>query len=240
MAEELNETRIPESVTIGGVSYSVKDTPELQQFLQQVSKVEKTKIYSQIESLKKQLASLSDVQVQPTNDLNDKFISKLQETLSQTFITKEDLQKSLPGMLKEVVNPLLVATEDQKKQELQAYRESLIKANDGKCIPDLVKGNTKEELDASLKESIRLRAAYPPVGTPIKAPVNPPQQTATPTPSAQPQQTPAQPSIPQVPNRQSPDASSNSRVKTMSPEEFAKQRDSLKAQIESLYGGSNL
>ena len=239
MAEELNETRIPESVTIGGVSYSVKDTPELQQFLQQVSKVEKTKIYSQIESLKKQLASLSDVQVQPSNDLNDRFITKLQETLTQTFITKEDLQKSLPGMLKEVVNPLLAATEDQKKQELKAYRESLIKANEGTCIPDLVKGNTKEELDASLKESIRLRAAYPPVVEPPRAQVNPPQQSATPTPSVQQQAQPQQ-TIPQVPNRQVPDASSNSKVKTMSQEEFAKQRDSLKAQIESLYGGSNL
>ena len=34
---------IPESITINGITYLVKETPELQQFIQSVAKVEKSK-----------------------------------------------------------------------------------------------------------------------------------------------------------------------------------------------------
>jgi len=38
---------IPESITIGGISYVVRDTPELLKFMQAVAKVEKNKMYTQ-------------------------------------------------------------------------------------------------------------------------------------------------------------------------------------------------
>ena len=50
--EERRNVSIPESVTINGITYVVRDTPELQKFMQAVSKVEKNKLYSQFESLK--------------------------------------------------------------------------------------------------------------------------------------------------------------------------------------------
>ena len=61
-----NEERkvgIPESITINGVTYAVKDTPELQQFIQEVAKVEKSKLYTQFENLKAQIANLGRVKV---------------------------------------------------------------------------------------------------------------------------------------------------------------------------------
>ena len=58
---EKNNVNIPESVTIGGVTYAVKETPELQQFIQDIAKVEKSKLYSQFETLKAQIATLQNV-----------------------------------------------------------------------------------------------------------------------------------------------------------------------------------
>ena len=63
--EERRNVSIPESVTINGITYVVRDTPELQKFMQAVSKVEKNKLYSQFESLKNQLEDLRKVQVVP-------------------------------------------------------------------------------------------------------------------------------------------------------------------------------
>ena len=63
---EQNEEKkvgIPESITINGVTYTVKDTPELQQFIQEVAKVEKSKLYTQFENLKSQIANLGKVRV---------------------------------------------------------------------------------------------------------------------------------------------------------------------------------
>jgi len=239
---EHNNVSIPESITLGGVTYSVKDTPEIQQFIQAVSRVEKTKLYSQMDSLKQQIAQLGNVQIQP----NDTQTQALIESLKGIFATKEDMKVSLEGVVKEVVQPLLSRSEEAHKNELAMYREQLIKQNEATCIPDLVKGNTKEELDASLQESIRLRAAYPaPVGTPTTqaVPANPPaapQQTQTPAPQTPAPQQPAIPTPPPFPQRQMPEVTGAPNVKSMSMEEFAKQRENLQHQLESMYGGSSI
>lgn len=156
--KEEKKVGIPESITINGVTYAVKDTPELQQFIQEVAKVEKSKLYTQFENLKAQIANLGKVKVSGSGDFNTDAIV---EKLRGTFVTKEDLQEVLPGVLKEVVQPVLAATEQNRQDELKQYREKLISENIATCIPDLVKGESKEELDASLKESIRLRTSYP-------------------------------------------------------------------------------
>lgn len=166
---EQNEEKkvgIPESITINGVTYAIKDTPELQQFIQEVAKVEKSKLYTQFENLKAQIANLGKVRVTGNSLDADTIVEKLKGT----FVTKEDFQEMLPGVLKEVVQPVLTATEQNRKNELEQYREKLIGENIATCIPELVKGETKEELDASLKESIRIRAAYP---TPSTAAIDP-------------------------------------------------------------------
>lgn len=240
---------IPESITINGVTYTVKDTPELQQFIQEVAKVEKSKLYTQFENLKSQIANLGKVQIAGNNLEVDTIVEKLKGT----FVTKEDFQEMLPGVLKEVVQPVLTATEQNRQNELAQYRENLISKHIAECIPELVKGDTKEELDASLKESIRLRAAYP---TPSTAHIDPTKhitdpliqkqsqemgasQTQTPTPQTAP--TPALPPMPPaVPRRTSPEVSGPQNVRQMPMSEFEKQRDSLREQLEAMYGGSTL
>lgn len=247
---EEKKVGIPESITINGVTYAVKDTPELQQFIQEVAKVEKSKLYTQFENLKAQIANLGRVRVNGNLDSD-----ALVEKLTGTFITKEDLKEMLPSVLKEVVQPVLTATEQNRQDELRQYREKIIGENITTCIPDLVKGDTKEELDASLKESIRLRASYP---TPSTAHTDPslhvtdpllkkqaaemgvqPIQTPTLTPTTAPTQ-PLPPTPPAAPRRTSPEVSGPQSVKQMSMSEFESKRDALKQQLEAMYGGGSL
>ena len=241
---------IPESITIGGVTYLVKDTPELQQFIQQVSKVEKSKLYTQFENLKAQIANLGKVEVKKEDTNFD--IEAVVEKLRGTFVTKEDFKEMLPNVIKEVVQPVLTATEQNRQNELAQYRERIIQENIATCIPDLVTGDTKEALDASLKESIRIRSAYPSpstVGIDPNKPVKDPliekqmneqvaQEYKSPTPTVAPQ--PQNPLPPAAPRRPSPEVSQQSNVKQMSMSEFEKQREALHAQLESMYGGGSL
>lgn len=247
---EEKKVGIPESITINGVIYTVKDTPELQQFIQEVAKVEKSKLYTQFENLKSQIANLGRVKV--TGSSLD--VDAIVEKLKGTFITKEDFQEMLPGVIKEVVQPVLTATEQNRQNELSQYREKLISENIATCIPELVKGETKEELDASLKESIRIRAAYP---TPSTAGIDPAKhvsdpliekqaremgsQPITPTPQVDPAPTAAPaPVLPVAPRRPSPEVSGPQNVKQMPMGEFEKQREVLRQQLEAMYGGGSL
>ena len=102
---------IPESITINGITYLVKETPELQQFIQSVAKVEKSKLYTQFENLKTQINNLGKVRVEETSNDIDAIVEKLRGT----FVTKEDFKEILPGVVKEVVQPVLTATEQTRK-----------------------------------------------------------------------------------------------------------------------------
>lgn len=250
MPNPQNTPSIPESITINGVTYLVKDTPEIQQFIQSVAKVEKSKLYSQMESLKSQIQNLGNVEVIPNEQLNaDALIEKLKDT----FVTADSLKETLSNTIKEVVQPVLDATQRNEQNELKEYREKLIKENEATCIPELVKGNTKEELDASLQESIRIRSAYPsPSGQQVpqgyQGDPNLQRQAGqeqfkpqnTPTSQAQAPQNPT-PQAPAAPRYPAPDASQQgSSPRQMSMAEFAKQRDALKANLEAMYGGSSL
>lgn len=239
MAKEsttVEEARIPESLTINGVTYKVSETPELQTFIQMVAKVEKTKLYSKYEELKTQLDNLKNASIEGVGTIT----SETLESLKKIFLTKDDLQAfqaSLPDAVKGVVSPILASVEANHKNEIEAYRQKLITENSDKCIPELVKGETKEELDASLAESIRLRQAYPAnpaPQTPVRDPLVQAQArnagvTLNPTPTP----TPAMPAIPQRPAAQPGNQPS---AKGMSMEEFSKNRDVLRRQLEEMYG----
>lgn len=239
---EQKKVSLPESITLGGITYTVKDTPELLQFMQDVAKVEKTKLYSQYENLRNQIANLGNVQVTPDSGNIDAVIEKMRGV----FITKDDLQNTLKDSLTEVVKPILTATEQTRKEDLDKYREKLIHDNAATCIPDLVKGNTKEELDKTLAESIRLRASYPSPSTVdaqnrrVEDPLiknaavgNNAEQKPT-----QPQPTPPMPIVPPTPDRVTPPATGNMDVKKMSQAEFAAQREKLMQQLSAAYGNN--
>lgn len=240
---EEKKVGIPESITINGVTYSVKDTPELQQFIQEVAKVEKSKLYTQFENLKAQIASLGKVKV--IGDGSAFNMDELVEKLKGTFVTKEDLTGTLKETVKEVVQPVLEATEQTRKDDLTQYREKLIQDNIATCIPDLVKGETKEDLDASLQESIRIRAAYPTPssvlgeGHKVVDPLIQKQQdelnaarTYTPTLAGG---TEGAPTPPATPRRPSPEVMGPKNIKEMPMTQFANEREKLEAELRAMY-----
>ena len=255
MPNPQNTPSIPESITINGVTYLVKDTPELQQFIQSIAKVEKSKLYSQMENLRTQIQHLGNVEIAPEQK-TEFDVNAFVEKLKDTFVTADSLKETLSNTIKEVVQPVLDATHRNEQNELNEYREKLIRENAATCIPELVKGNTKEELDAALKESIRLRGAYPAPGTQTPQYNGDPnlqkqaeqqqfqaQPTPTPaaTPATQPQNPNPAPQAPAAPRFPAPDASKQGNSpRQMSMAEFAKQRDALKANLEAMYGGSGL
>lgn len=248
MDKPQNTVSIPESITINGVTYVVKDTPELLNFMQTVAKVEKNKLYSQFETLKEQIAKLGNVQVVGGDD-NKVDIDSIVEKLKGTFVTKQDLQETLKGTVEEVVRPVLQATQKQQEAEIDQYRQKLINDNIATCIPELVQGKTKEELDAALEHSIRLRASYPTPSTAnlggqkvhdplVQAQLNALNGGGTPTPPQPSQKAPASaPMPPATPRRPSPEASEGgSNVKQMSMSEFANQRENLLRDLQATFG----
>lgn len=247
-----NEISIPGTLTLGGVTYNVAETPELQSFLQQVSSAEKNKLYSQFNNLKNQVEQLKMVQPvapqqsAPQSNVPMDINAMLQQ---QGFVTKNELTAALSEALK----PLIDNSNASKEKDLAEYRESLIQQNLATCIPDLVKGNTREEIDKSLQESIRIRKSLPtPENTTIAKQENVEVKPITQTTTAQPQsqnvennennnvvapqtqqqvqvpaqQTPVQ-TIPTPPATKMPEGGGYVSPMEMTIEEFSKQRDRL-------------
>ena len=113
---------IPESITIGGISYVVRDTPELLKFMQAVAKVEKNKMYTQFELLRKQINQLSKTPVSTTPLDATSLIAELKES----FVTKEDLANTV----KEALQPVISYNQQTQQETLETFREKLLKEND--------------------------------------------------------------------------------------------------------------
>lgn len=230
---------IPESIVIGGVTYPVATTPELQELMKEVSKVEKDKLYSKFEELKKQVSELGSATI--TTETSGLDVNSLVSKLSETFVTKTDLSDVVSNSVKEVVQPMLNATAQTRKQQLEEFRNKLIKEHESTCIPDLVKGESEEEIRKNLEYSIQLRKQYPtPVAIPPANKPTPPQEQApTPAPEATPapQEEPKpQEQVPPVPNRPTPPADGPTSIKSMSIGEFAQQRERLLEDIKKQFG----
>lgn len=251
MAEQTNHNQnvnIPKSVTLGGVTYNIGETPELQQLVQAVSSVEKNKLYSKFDSLKSQIEELKNVQVVTESNQQPLDAKSIAEQIKAEL--KNELLPSLKAEVQEVVQPLLNSTKEAKERELKEYRESIINKNLATCIPELVKGNTREELDKSLQESIAIRSKYPSANVPqtpqgkvtdptlqkqagqaefrAESPTNPVISEKGTRPSA--------PIVP--PMQQQPEANTQpSRTKTMNMNDFAKNREALLNELRATFGG---
>lgn len=223
--------KIPESIAINGVTFVIKDTPELLDLISTAAKVEKSKLYSKINALKTEMEQLNRVELE------------IPKTL------KEDILSGVEEKVKAIVQPLLEQNRQIQTNSVEEYRNRLLADNAGNCFPELVKGNTKEELDASLNESKQLYDKYNPNagnnGKPVVDPVIQ-QQTAqlnntngqSNTPNAAPGSNGTQTTQPvktptPVPNVPVTDATTTD-IGKMSMEEFEKNRERLRREIEQM------
>ena len=226
----LKDTRLPESITIGETTFVIKDTPELMSLIGSISQIEKSKLYTKIEALKAEMNRLEKVQVQPTEPLD---ISGLKEEIM--------------AEMRDLIQPLIDKTQKIEKNSVEEYREKVIAENADTCFPEMVKGNTIEEINASLLESKNLRAKYPTaspanngsahvtdpllqqqMAAVITAPANAPQVAAPINSNQAPQK--AAPIVPSFPAGEP----SRTDISSLTPDEFAKRRDSLRQEIKSL------
>lgn len=241
--QEKTTVAIPESIELNGQTYVVKDTPELMAFRVAVAQAEKSKLHSTFETLRSQIETLRAANVVQSSAPFD--MNALLSAMEQRFVTRGDLKETIG----EVIQPVLSATEQQRINDLNQYRERLIRDNEATCIPELVKGNSKEELEKSLKESIELRSKY---NSPVMIPGSQPERVVdpliakkmaemsggapAPTPvPAVPATSPA-PTMPEVPSRAVPEVSQGPNFKAMTMEEFQQKRDQLLHSLEAEFG----
>jgi hypothetical protein len=223
---------IPDSVTLNGQVFAVKDTPELKDLLEavrkKVSSDERRKVYSQIDDLKKNLDQLQKVSVAPGEESLDNL--------------KESILKEVKDILADNLSPVLDFVKEGRQDSVTSYRNKLLEENQGNCMPELVVGNTKEELDANLAKSIELfnnyvakngkpGAAAPAPTVPAAGATtpNPVRAASAPAPVANAAPAPL-PTVPATPPAQPEELN----LKSMSQEEFAKRRQELQAKIKAL------
>lgn len=251
---------IPRTIRIGEIEFSVADTPELANLVslvrQDTASVEKTKLYTTIDKLKKDIEVLTNVElINPSGNADKKG-----EEIINTIV-----EAKMDGMLKELkglMAPLLETNQRSQAAIVESYRNKVLAENVGKCIPELVVGETTEAIDTALANSLQLFGKYKsefgvrtieeqltnvsatPQGgiapsvpvTPVTTPTATPSPQATPAPTNTPaptQQTivlPSSPANTEVPNTEIPSAS------TMSIEEFGKRREELQRGLKDLVG----
>lgn len=253
-------TQLPDTLLMGGISYSVSANPELQAFRDATVKVssinaaqqEKAKLYSQMEALKQSVLDLKQVKVDAPAIDTEKLKNEIVAAVDEKFNER----------ISAAIEPLRKNSEDAQKDALEKYKQQLLTENAGKIIPDLIEGNTREQLDAALSKSIKLFSQYATQGT-----ENQNDQAATNNGQSS-NQTNSQNTQP-ANNNQAPANTQNANtggntsnntgngtppvvnapantgvntnvelpnIKKMSTEEWAKNRDGIKAKVDALMG----
>jgi hypothetical protein len=149
---------------------------------------------------------------------------KLAEAMSINF--KESLGPVLAQLnsVKEVIQPL-------KEKAVIEYRATRLAQLGDTVLPELVKGSTEAEIEASIPNAVEMRKLYAPVTAPI-APVNPNPGAPVVVTPAQPIVIPSAVPVMQVQNT----GSALDGVKGMSTEEFAKNRAAMMKEVEAKLG----
>ena len=224
---------IPTVITLGGQSYAVASTPELSGLVAAVRKdaaqTEKTKLYSQIESLSNQVKLLKNAEVTPT------------EQPINPDALKNEILNEMKSTFEELIKPIREKTGFVEAAQIEAYRNKLLIENQGKCLPELVVGDTKEKLDAALQHAIEIWNKYnlgstqTPANSGTPTNTNATQQQPVATPIEQPTTvTPALTAVPTIPAAQQ---NNELNIGKMSNKEFAAKREELERQIKELVEG---
>lgn len=260
---------IPAEIEIDGVMVPTNH-PAIRSMVQKAAKVEKDKVYETMESLRAENSRLKAAQTAPvqqpvhqeipgmnTQSQAQQFRAAHQQE-NQAPIDKEAIDsliakrfdEALPTILQQRVAPLEQTIEALKAENLQAYRDKRIAELGDAVMPEMIQGNTKEEIESSIELSKALRAKYAPTqpaapqpGTPAPATETTAPVAAAPVPPVtapvvqQIQEVPAAPArIPQI--NMIPETQIN--VKEMSMDEFAKGgREQAFKDLAAKLGGAN-
>lgn len=166
---------MPKKVTVDGVEIEVFLKEELQEKVETARKEEKDKLYTDLNAVKAENAKLKETisaeektkkeqeekrkaeeatrkaeEDKKKEEEANKSKSEI-EVLKTTFEKQlKEQQDSFLKTLEETQKTVISLTEKITTESLDTYKKNLISSANGKLIEELVIGNTKEELDASL------------------------------------------------------------------------------------------
>lgn len=161
-------------------------------------------------------------------DLNKQQQQGLTPEQVQAMLDKK-FQEELPKIIQNSLKPLVDVQSSLHQESVDTYRETRLKELGDTVIPELVTGNNKEEIEASIALSIATRSRYAVPQTitpPITAPITP-QVQAPVAPVVAP------PSFTQVTSTP-PSTSPLDALKGMSGAEFSKNRETLLKELQGL------
>ena len=115
------------------------EKPEVRDFIQRVRKQEKDKLYGEIQKREKKIKDLEG----EIGLLNDKLKSSTETSTNEQAELKAELQK-----LSDTVS---ILQKDIRDKELALFREKALKEAGDELILDLVRGETEEEITASIE-----------------------------------------------------------------------------------------
>lgn len=184
----------------------------IQNLLETARKQEKDKLYKTVEGKENTIKQLNDT----ITDLQNQLKTKEELSMESEKALLEQIQA-----MKEAQDKLIKDMEKEREQarlaEVQAYRTQKIAEANGELVEALVKGNTKEEIDASIEVA---KAEYQKIVAPLKQKV---EELEKPSKSSAPK--PSSPSTPPLMEF------NLEQIKAMSPSEYAKYRENLLASI---------
>lgn len=232
--------KAPEALTIGGITYRTSDNPDLQAFVSNIiagtAQNEKTKLYAKIELLNSRVAEMeaSEKQIMLALENAKKNNAPAIDYDRIGEIVKSSLsviETNLSSKVGNLISPVVASIEKQEVKDLESYRTQLLRENDGKCMPELVSGTTKESIDASMKLSKEMFDKYKPVTATATtdAQVQTTATTTQPVVETKEVVTPAPFTVPPVTN--TPGQGQLPDIKNMSQDEFAKNREELRAKL---------
>ena len=136
----------------------------------------------------------------------------------------------LPEMFQREIGSLKPVVDELRANHIQTYLATRLAELGDSVIPQLVKGNTKEEIENSIVVASQLRQQYAPVNAQQPTPVSTSQQVQTPIAPVVPKQT----IVPVLPSMTTPQAASIPDLSNMSDTEFTANRDSIAEYIKSI------
>lgn len=194
---------------------------EIKALMQKVREQEKNKLYPKLDELKKKLAE-SDQQIAELKAAKGEAETRLQESGKK----KSEELTSLDGQLKKLESEFTqfkTSVEEEKKTlaerarqaELAAYKMSKIQEIGQGIIPELVTGNTEEEIDATV---IFAKQKYDELAASIMA-------------DEQMRKSGQQGIKPTAPMRQEKTIINGPAIRNLSPADWGKQRESMLERI---------
>jgi hypothetical protein len=218
----------------------IGSTEDIKNLLEKVRTEEKNKLYPQIE----QLGNMLEQSEKEKQELL-KRIEELETIVMDKSSTKKektdasDEIEALKGMYAEMMeqNAILKAQidatkntyeEELKNLRLEAYRNEVIAKAGGRIIPELVWGDSEAEIDAAAIDSMR---KYEEIEQDIKQEIN--EKLKKERKEAKVPGIGGTPPLNQSVNASSPQELTEDMIKNMSAEEWAKNRDHIRSQINS-------